>query len=272
MAKDASFTKTLPLIIISFTFIQGCLGYAATYVNAWVGSKIVLGLKRTLFEKLLTMDPAYYDCRQSGEVIFRFSSDPDLATKGLVSQLKLFLTKAFTSFGLVGVMIYNSWQLSVIAIGIFVLAVYPVNYVKKRVRDITQKTVGASSHFLTIYNETFSGNKIINSFTLEKACLSKFENTQDFLFRLSIKLVQGGGWLSPVLHFIGSIGIALVIGFGGHLIVSETITPGNFIAFVGAMMMLYTPLKTIGNNYTSVQLSFLAIDRIFEILNAEPSI
>ena len=272
VAKDVSFTQALPLIIISFTFVQGCLGYAATYVNAWVGSKIVMGLKGALYEKLLSMDTAYYDRHNSGEILFRFSGDPDLATKGLVSHLKLFLSKTFSSLGLLGVMLYNSWQLTIIAIGIFALAVYPVRYVKRRVRDITQKTVGASSSFLTIYNETFSGNKIINAFTLEKEFQSNFEKNQNFLFKLSIKMIQGSGWLSPLLHFIGSIGIALVLGFGAHLIVSETITPGNFIAFIGAMMMLYNPLKTIGHNYTKVQQSFLAIDRIFEILDTQPAI
>ena len=174
--------------------------------------------------------------------------------------------------GLLVVMLYNSWKLTIIAIGIFVLAVYPVKLVKNRVREITKKSIEASSKFLTIYTETFSGNKIINSFTLENNFASNFERSQNFLFKLSIKMIQGSGWLSPLLHFIGAIGLALVLGFSGHLIVTDTITPGNFIAFIGAMMMLYNPLKTIGHNYTKVQQSFLAIDRMYEILDTEPSI
>ena len=272
VAKDVSFTMALPLIIIGFTLVQGILGYAATYVNAWVGSKIVMGVKKALYEKLLSMDTAYYDQRNSGEIMVRFSSDPDVATKGLVSHLKLFLTKTFSSLGLLGVMIYNSWQLTIIAIGIFALAVYPVKFVKKRVTDITKKSIEASSKFLTIYNETFSGNKIISSFTLEDKFAANFDKSQNFLFRLSIKMIQGSGWLSPLLHFVGAVGLALVLGFSGHLIVTETVTPGNFIAFIGAMLMLYNPLKTIGHNYTRVQQSFLAIDRMYEIFDAEPSI
>ena len=95
VAKDVSFTMALPFIIIGFTFVQGILSYSATYVNAWVGRKIVMGIKKTLYEKLLTMDTAYYDQRNSGEIMVRFASDPDVATKGLVSHLKLFLTKTF---------------------------------------------------------------------------------------------------------------------------------------------------------------------------------
>ncbi|MDR2946085.1 MAG: ABC transporter ATP-binding protein/permease [Candidatus Adiutrix sp.] len=272
VAKDVEFSRALPFIIIGFTLLQSVLNYAATYVNAWVGSKISLGLKWHLYDKLLSMDPIYFDQRSSGEIILRYSNDAELATGGLVANLKLFLTKFFSSLGLVGVMLYNSWQLSIIALGIFVLAVYPVKLVKRKIKDVTTKTVGATANFLTIYNETFSGNKIINSFTLEETFRGKFDQTLKFLFRLSIKLTQGGGWLSPLLHFIGSLGLALVLGLGTNLIVTETITPGNFIAFIGAMMMLYTPLKSIGTNYVKVQMSFLAIDRIFDILNAEPKI
>lgn len=272
VAKDVHFAKTLPFIIIGFTLLQGTLSYAATYVNTWVGSKIALGVKWILYDKLLSMDPAYYDQRNSGEILLRYFNDADLATGGLVSNLKLFLTKLFSSLGLVGVMVYNCWQLTIIALGIFVLAIYPIKVVKQKIRDITTKTVGASSNFLTIYNETFSGNKIINSFTLEDPFRAKFKKTLDFLFRLSIKMTQGGGWLSPLLHFIGSIGLALVMGFGTGLVVSETITPGNFIAFIGAMMMLYTPLKAIGNNYVKVQQSFLAIERIYDILETKPTL
>ena len=74
------------------------------------------------------------------------------------------------------------------------------------------------------------------------------------------------------MHIIMSIGIALVIGAGSYLIVSGRITSGNFVAFIAALMMLYTPLKSAGNNYVIIQNAFLSIDRIFEILNLEPHI
>jgi len=270
--KDVEFARMLPAIIIGFTLLQGLLSYSATYVNTWVGAKISQGVKRSVYKKLLTMDTTYFDHHNSGDILLRYSSDPDLATAGLVSNLKLFLTKIFSSLALVGVMIYNSWQLTIIAVGIFILAVYPVRLVKYKIKELTAKNVTVTSYFLTIYNETFNGNKIISSFTLEDAFFKRFQHTLDFLFRLTIKITQGSGWLSPLLHFIGSIGLALVVGLGSGFIVSGAITPGNFISFIGAMMMLYTPLKSIGSNYVRVQMSFLAIDRIYDILDSEPPI
>ena len=134
------------------------------------------------------------------------------------------------------------------------------------------KTVGNLSYVMTIYNETFSGNKTIRSFTLEEEFKNRFHNVTDMTFSLAMKLVKGTNWLSPLMHIIMSIGIALVIGYGSYLIVSGTITSGNFVAFIAALMMLYTPLKSVGNNYISIQNSFLAIDRIFNILDLQPTI
>jgi len=186
--------------------------------------------------------------------------------------MKLFLSKFFSSMALVVVLIFNSWQLAILAVGVLVLTVYPLKVVRKKISGIAVKTVGAGSNIMTIYNETFSGNKIIHSFTLEETLREKFKNTTDYMFTLAIKMVQGSNWLSPVMHVITSIGVALVIGFGSYLIVHGTITSGNFVAFIAALLLLYTPLKTIGNNYIAIQQSFLAIDRIFEVLNLTPGI
>ncbi len=271
-SKDTQLGQTLPYIVIGFAIVQGGFNYSSTYVNAWVGSKISMGLKRVLYDKLLTMDSTFYDRRNSGDILMRFFNDADLATAGLISNLKLFLTKFFSSLSLVAVMICSSWHLTLLALGIFVLAVYPASMVKRKIRDIATKTVGASSYFLTIYNETFSGNKIINSYTLENEFRRRYDKSLNFLFRLGIKMIQGSGWLSPLLHFIGSIGVALVLGVGTKLIVNETITAGNFAAFIASMLMLYTPLKSIGTNYVRVQQSFLAIERIYEMLEIKPEI
>ena len=96
----------------------------------------------------------------------------------------------------------------------------------------------------------------------------RFHEVTDTTFALAMKMVKNTNWLSPLMHIIMSIGIALVIGGGSYLILSGRITSGDFVAFIAALMMLYTPLKSVGGNYINIQNSFLAIDRIFEILGS----
>ncbi len=270
--KQIQFSTLIPFLIVGFTIVQGVLIYTSNYLNTWVAQKITIGVKRKLYAKLLSMDTSYFDTNNSGTILFRYSSDADTASVGLIDSIKEFLSKLFSSIALAGVLLYNSWQLAVIAIAVLGLFVYPMVIVRKKMKEILNKTVVNASLLMTIYNETFAGNKTIRSFTLEEVFTEKFKQTTDYLFYLAMKMVKSTNWLHPLMHIIMSIGIALVIGAGSYLIVSGRITSGNFVAFIAALMMLYTPLKSIGNKYVNIQNSFLAIDRVFEILDLEPQI
>lgn len=270
--RQPKFSMLIPFLIVGFTVVQGILIYSSNYLNTWVAQKITIGIKRKLYAKLLSMDSAYFDTHNSGEILYRYSNDAETASNGLVENLKQFLSKTFSSLALICVLLYNSWQLAVIAIGVLIVFVPILQYVRRKMKEIVARSVVNMSSMVTIYNETFAGNRTIRSFTLEETFKNRFGQVTDTTFTLAMKMVQRTNWASPVMHFFMAIGIACVIGFGSSLIVKGTITSGNFVAFVAALMMLYTPLKSVGNNYVSIQNSFLAIDRIFEILDLQPNI
>ena len=270
--KQPNFSALIPFLIIGFTVVQGILQYSSNYLNTWVANKITIGVKRKLYAKLLSMDSSYMDANNSGTILYRYSNDAETASNGLVENMKKFLSKTFSSIALAGVMIYNSWQLAVIAIAVLGLFFYPIVFVRKKMKEIVKKSVVNLSSVMTIYNETFAGNKTVRSFTLEDEFSQRFHKATDTTFTLAMKMVKSTNWLSPLMHVIMSVGIGLVIGFGSHLIVSGRITSGNFVAFITALMMLYTPLKGVGNNFVAIQNSFLAIDRIFEILDLQPNL
>ncbi|MBQ3667079.1 MAG: ATP-binding cassette domain-containing protein [Elusimicrobiaceae bacterium] len=270
--KQPHFSAMIPFLIVGFTIVQGALIYASNYFNTWVAQKITIGVKRKLYAKLLSMDTSYFDKNNSGTILMRYSNDAETASKGLVDNMKQFLSKTFSSVSLVCVLLYNSWQLALIAVSVLLFFVYPMSIVRKKMKEILTKTVGNLSYIMNIYNETYAGNKTIRSYNLEEEFQHRFHHVTDMSFSLAMKMVKGTNWLSPLMHIIMSIGVALVIGAGSYLIVSGRITSGNFVAFIAALMMLYTPLKSVGNNYVAIQNSFMAIDRIFAILDLQPSI
>ena len=159
--KQLQFSNMVPLLIVGFTIVQGVLIYASNYLNTWVANKITIGVKRKLYAKLLSMDTSYFDTNNSGTVLFRFSGDADTASNALVSNTKQFLSKLFSSIALVGVMFYNSWQLSIIAVAVLGGFVYPMSIVRKKLKEIIKRSVTNASEVMTTYNETFAGNKTI---------------------------------------------------------------------------------------------------------------
>ena len=125
---------------------------------------------------------------------------------------------------------------------------------------------------MTHFNETYNGNRIISSYNLYEYQLARFKETLRSLFKLGIKMIQRTGMLSPIMHFVVSLGIAAVIWLGSYLIVTHQITAGNFVSFITALIMLYNPIKSIGNNFNAVQLSLLAMENVFRLMNGTPAI
>lgn len=262
----------IPLGIVAFTCVQGGLNYFATYMNTWVGGRITNDLKYEMFKKMLTFEAAYFDKKKSGDVVFRFNNDVDIACSGLLENLKTFLSKIFSSISLVGVLFYNSWQLALIAVFVLVCAFTPLARIRKRVKSVMDQSVAAGSAAITAYNESFAGYKTITAYNLVEYQKNKFEYILKNIFSLKIKIIQRTSWLSPIMHIIVSIGIGIAIWYGSYLILTNQITSGNFVSFITALIMLYQPIKNIGNNFNSVQFSFLAIERIFSVIDTEPKI
>ena len=262
----------IPLLIVAFTSLQGFLNYFATYLNTWVGTKIDQDLKRNLYRKLLFLEPSYFDTHSSGYVLQRFGNDSSVACSGLLDNLKLFVSRFFSSVSLICVLIYNSWQLSIIAILVLFFALLPLASVRRRIKNLVLKSVAENSKIFTNYNEAYSGNKTIAAYNMQEHEFSRFDTVLTKIFKITIKMVQKVGWMTPMMHIIVSIGIGGVIGYGSYLIVNGDITSGNFVSFITALVMLYNPIKSLGKNFQAVQVSFLAIERVAEILEVEPTI
>lgn len=265
-------TMLIPILIIVFSSLQSLLNYTATYMNTWVGQKIAQDVKIDLFDKLMHYNAAYFDKMNSGDVLFRFNHDVDLACSGLLANLKLFTTRLFSSISLIVVLFYNSWQLAIVAVIVLLGALYPLTTVRRKIKSVMDKTIFSGARVMTHYNETFNGNRIVTSYNLYDYQNNRFKETLRSVFKLGMKMVQRTGMMSPLMHFIVSLGIAAVIWLGSYLIVTKQITPGNFVSFITALIMLYNPIKSIGNHFNSVQMALMAMERVFGLLEELPVI
>lgn len=272
VSNNAQAPWYLPFLIVGFTIIQGALLYLSAFLTAYAGGKLNLNVKEALYNKLLSLDPKYYDEQNSGRILMRFSSDADLACSGLLSNLKNLVTRVCSTLSLLCVLIYTSWQLSIIAIIILAITVAPLTTVRRLLKKIIAKNTDVISTINTKYNETYSGNRTILAYNLQDTQRNSFIMNLNEIFKLSVKMVKRTAWISPFMHFSVSIGISLTIAYGSWLIVQGTITAGDFVSFLAALLMMYTPLKAMGNTIVNIQQGFLAIERIYDILDIEPDI
>ena len=248
------------------------MGYFNNYLNDWVGQKITIGLKKDLFKKLLTFEPAFYDKNSSGLVMSRFLNDPGGACGGIITNLKDLISTLCSSVAFIGILVYTSWQLSICAIFIILGSFLPVTVIRNLIRKVSHESMKIGSSVNTNFYETFNGNRIKNSFNLQKYQFEKFLDQLVQSFNLSMGYTKRAGWQTPSLILIGSIGLAATLWYGGYLIETKAITIGSFFAFGTALILFNKPIRTLGNTMAGMQSSFVAMNRVVDLFDLEPSI
>lgn len=260
----------LPVLIVLFTTIQGGLNYLAAYMNDWVGGKVTGDLKIVLYSKLMRQTCGFFDKQTSGKIMKAYNNDADKSCNSLLSNMKTCISRLFSSISLIAVLFYNSWELAIIAVFVLTFAMIPLMKIKSAIKSVYNRSEGENAKVLTCYNEAFAGHKTIcayNLYNLKREQFSKLINT---VFGLRIKITQHVSWLSPLMHIIVSIGIALVIGLGSYLIAQNKLTAGQFVSFITALIMLYTPIKGLGNNAKGISTCMCAMERVVSKLDKIP--
>lgn len=270
--SQAFLAAIIPFGIVGFAIFQGVLKYANNYLTDWTGNKISNSLKVDLFRKLTGLDPQFFDVNSSGIVLTRFLTDPETASKSIIDNIKALITTGFGLLGLVAVLLYNSWKLAIIGVTIMAIAVTPVVLIRKRIKKVSNANMVVGGNMATNFNETFAGNKIMAAYNLQENQNRKFEKQVHEQFNLTISLTKRVGWMSPIMYAVCSVGIAFVMAYGNHLILTGEMTAGSFASFVTSLLLLYKPTKTLGNTLTVLQNTFVAMGRTFELFDLVPKI
>ena len=262
----------LPIGVVLFAGFQGLLRYLNGYLSTWTSQRITNDVKFDLFHRLIHMHPQFFDENSSGIIISRYMNDPQTASTGIVDQIKTITTSVFGAFGLIAVMLYSSWKLAIIGVVVLCAAFIPVALIRKRIKAASNKNMVIGGNITTNINETYSGNKVMAAYELQDRQETYFRKQTWDSFHVNMSLYKRAGWMSPIMYLIASFGIATVLGVGTYLINSGQMTAGSFASFVTSLLLLYKPVKTLGNTLTNIQNLFVALGRVFELFDLEPEI
>lgn len=270
--KNMLMAALIPFGIVFFAAVQGVLRYLNSYLTDWTSQRVTNSVKIDLFKKLTSMDTRFYDENSSGIILSRYMSDPDTASRGIIEDLKIIASSGFGALALIGVMLYNSWKLALVGVVVLGIAFLPVLLIRKRIKAASNANIVIGGNITTNCNETYIGNKIITSYNLQKQQQEKFDKKLWESFAVNMSLVKRSGWMSPMMYTIASVGIAIVMWYGTHLIMIGDMTAGSFMSFVTSLLLLYKPVKTLGMNLAGLQTIFVSIGRVFELFDLYPEI
>ena len=270
--KNMLLAYMIPFGIVAFAALQGLLRYLNDYLTNWTGQRVTNDVKLGLFRKLVEMDSKFYDENSSGIILTRYLTDPETASKGILDNLKALMSSGIGALALIGVMLYNSWELAVVGVIVLCVAFLPAALIRKRIKSASNKNMKIGGNIMTDFNETTSGNKIVSAYNLADYQYKKFEKEIHASFDVNMSLVKRVAWMSPIMYTIASVGIALVMAFGTYLVLSGRMTSGSLLSFVTSLLLLYKPVKTLGNTLTNIQNIFVSLCRTLELFDIEAEI
>ena len=262
----------IPFGVVLFAIFQGVMRYLNDYLTDWTSQKITNSVKIKLFSSLVTMDSSFFDENSSGIILTRYLSDPDAAARNFIQQIKSIVTSVFGAGSLIAVMLISSWKLALVGVLVLGVAFLPMALIRKKVKETSNKGMVVGGNITTNFNETYSGNKVMTAYSLQEHQKEEFNKQINKSFDINISLTKRSAWMSPIMYFIASIGIACVLHYGTQLIISGEMTAGSFASFVTSLLLLYKPMKTLGGTLTSIQGVFVSFGRVFELFDIKPSI
>ena len=264
--RDRTKLLFIPGLAVLVFFMKGLGGYGQVYFMSYVGQDIIRQLRNNLFEKIVDLPLSFYHREKTGVLMARITNDVNIV-KGMVSTaVTSLLRDVFTVIGLVGVVLYMDWKLAMGAFLILPAAFYPIVVFGRRVRRFSTGCQETMAELNTFLHETFSGTKVVKIFTMEAFEKERFGRKTMDLFRLEMKSTIAKALSSPIMEFLGGLGIAFIIWFGGSRVISGASTTGTFFSFLTAVMMLYDPVKKLSRLNNTIQEGLAAVTRIFAVI------
>jgi subfamily B ATP-binding cassette protein MsbA len=272
MKKNAAMLKWIPIAVVAIYMLKGLCSYVQTILMNFIGQRVVADIRSRLYQVIQTQSMSFFTKNPTGILMSRITNDVN-SMQGAVSEAVTSLLKdSFTLICLMFVIFYRDWQLALVAMVIFPLTIYPIATFGRKMRKLATRTQVTMGSLTTLLQETISGARIVKAFGREDYESSRFSRENENLLKLTLKSVSISAVSSPFMEFLGGVGIAAIIFYGGYQVIQGVSTPGTFFSFLAALIMLYEPIKRLTNVNNTIQQGIAGAQRVFSIIDAVPEI
>jgi subfamily B ATP-binding cassette protein MsbA len=272
VAREGSLLLLIAGGALALALAKGLADYGQAVLMTRVGQRVIADVQIALFARLMRADLAYFHAHPSGTLISRFTSDAALLRNAAANVLAGIGKDAVTVVFLVCVMFYQDWLLALVSFFVFPLAIRPIVAIGRRIRRVTASAQAEIGQFTTLLSQTFQGARHVKAYGMEPYEERRAAGLIERLFALIDRGTRTRSRASPMMEVLGGTAIAVVILYGGHQVISGARTPGALFSFITALLLAYQPLKSLANLNASLQEGLAAAQRIFEVLDVEPTI
>ncbi len=266
-SPNAKLIWAIPIAVVGLFLVRGVGDYLASYFPGKVGRQIIRQLRQEVFEKHLALPVSYYQRVPMGESLSRLTYATELVAEATTNSLTIMVRDTLTVIGLLAYMFFKSWTLTLCALivaPLIALIVRQINRSFRRYSARIQQSMGDVTRFA---KESFEGHRVIKAFGAEFEQQRRFGELNERNRHSNVRLINAKALSSPVVQLVASLGLAVVLAVAISAIVQGQMRVESLVAFIGAMMMVMTPLRRIANVGGALQQGITAGAGVFRLLD-----
>ncbi|WP_447973297.1 lipid A export permease/ATP-binding protein MsbA [Nitrospira sp. Kam-Ns4a] len=269
ISKDQALLTVLPLAILSVAVLKGAFSYGQNYLMNYVGNRVVTDIRQALFVQLMRLPIRFHDTNASGRLLARVFNDVSVMANAVGGVLKDVFQQGLTFLAMVAVIFYQNWKLAAVSAIVVPLSAHTMLRMGKRLRALATRGQERAGDMASVLQETLVGIREVKAFGREEFESKRFLDNNRAFLRANMKAVQISSLTSTYMEVIGVTGVAVIVWYGGYLVIQGTMTPGAFFSFLTAMFMAYAPIRKLSGANNTIQQALAAAERVFSVLDLE---
>ncbi|HAU8298902.1 TPA: lipid A ABC transporter ATP-binding protein/permease MsbA [Vibrio vulnificus] len=269
-SAESDFLRTLPLIIFAMMFIRGISSFVSAYCLSWVSGNVVMQVRRMVFNHYMQMPVSYFDKEKSGSLLSRITYDSEQVSAATSQALVSIVREGASIIGLLVLMFYNSWQLSLVLILVAPVVAMGIGIVSKRFRKISKSMQTVMGVVTSSAEQMLKGHKVVLSYGGQDIERERFDKVSNQMRQQTMKLVTAQAAANPIIQMIASVAIVIVLYLASIDSIKDQLTPGTFTVVFSAMFGLMRPLKALTSVTSQFQRGMAAAQTLFALVDLEP--
>ncbi|BAK78451.1 lipid A ABC exporter, fused ATPase and inner membrane subunits MsbA [Pseudogulbenkiania sp. NH8B] len=268
--KDHTAMVWTPLAIVGLFILRGVTSYINEYSTSYLSGHLVQRLREEMFGKLMQLPVRYFDDHPSGRLLSRIAFDVSQVTEAGFNIITVVVKDGITVLGLLGLLLYTDWQLTLICLAVLPLVTLIVRIVGKRLRGLSRQNQHNMAQLTQVLGETIDCQRVVKIYGGQTYEAERFQHAAESIRHNAVKQSSMSSLNTGVTQLVISMALALILYFATVRAQHGAFTAGDFMSFLTAMLMLFAPVKRITSISQSLQRGLAAAESVFGFLDETP--
>lgn len=265
--KNTTMLNWIVLSIVVVFVIRGIAYYGQSYLMNYVGQRVIIDIRKAVFEKLQRLSMSFYDKHKTGTIMSYVTNDVSALQSAMVDNVVEMITETVILVASIVMMIYLDWKLFLVTFATFPVVLFFIDSFGKRIRKSGSRIQEAAADITSVLQEVASSPRVIKSFVREGYEVERFDKENMNNFRANMKYAQLSSTLTPTIEFVAAVGVSIILWYGGNSVINGSITAGSLVAFLTYAVNISNPIKRLSRVIGNIQKALAAAQRVFDVLD-----